>query len=339
MGFVSAVRINEVEMRPLEGKSGIEWVELYNENLEELDLSEWEIWEGISGSSGPKKINNFPEGAIIQSKGYYTFNFSNKLNDGGDFVILKDSSGNDIDRTPTLNETKNEDLTWQYCNGEWDFFESSKGYENNCVDGISTENISVEENEIILEETFPSIKIDYPESISVEEEFIFKIKLINFSEGKYDVKIDIFSDGVRIAKILNDDMWKSTIYYINDAIQNNDEEEFSMKIIQDFENAKITISIKDSKDKIKSFGEYEISKSDETFEEDETENKIIESFAEKAMENISLEPIILNAQNIKSEEDKKFSVKNLALYGVMLFCVVFGALFFLNKRKYKNEFQ
>ena len=40
----SAVRINEVEMNPSEGN---EWVELYNDDENDLDISGWEIWEGI----------------------------------------------------------------------------------------------------------------------------------------------------------------------------------------------------------------------------------------------------------------------------------------------------
>jgi competence ComEA-like helix-hairpin-helix protein len=84
---------------------------------------------------------------------------------------------------------------------------------------------------------------------------------------------------------------------------------------------------------------------EENDDENESEKKTeessvkIESSNDKIAENIDLKPIVLNAQSIKTENDKEFSTKNLALYGVIFFCVVFGALFFLNKRKYKNEFQ
>jgi competence ComEA-like helix-hairpin-helix protein len=76
-------------------------------------------------------------------------------------------------------------------------------------------------------------------------------------------------------------------------------------------------------------------------EEEEKIERFVEvefSYDEK-VEDVSLKPIILNTKNIKSENDKEFSTKNLALCGVIFFCVIFGALFFLNKRKYKNEFQ
>jgi competence ComEA-like helix-hairpin-helix protein len=80
----------------------------------------------------------------------------------------------------------------------------------------------------------------------------------------------------------------------------------------------------------------EIDENEEELEEEDYENEFSH---EEKVENVSLKPIILNTKNIKSENDKEFSTKNLALCGVIFFCVIFGALFFLNKRKYKNEFQ
>jgi len=47
----------------------------------------------------------------------------------------------------------------------------------------------------------------------------------------------------------------------------------------------------------------------------------------------------LNAKDIKSEDNKESLKNNLALYGIITFCVIFGALFLLKGRKYKNEFQ
>ena len=67
-------------------------------------------------------------------------------------------------------------------------------------------------------------------------------------------------------------------------------------------------------------------------EEEEVFYEVNFSHDEK-VENVNLKPIILNTKNIKSENDKEFSTKNLALCGVIFFCVIFGALFFLNKRK------
>lgn len=86
----------------------------------------------------------------------------------------------------------------------------------------------------------------------------------------------------------------------------------------------------------------EESAENETIEEIK-ETKVIEDYnrEEDAEENISakeLNSITLNAKSIKSEESTEFSGKNLAFFGVIAFCVIFGALFFIKKQKYKNEF-
>lgn len=51
-----------------------------------------------------------------------------------------------------------------------------------------------------------------------------------------------------------------------------------------------------------------------------------------------LPSISLDSKSIKSEENTEFSGNNLAFFGVIAFCVIFGALFLVKKRKYKNEF-
>jgi len=213
---------------------------------------------------------------------------------------------------------------------------------------VKSEDIEVlnNSNNLISKEDTPvsGIEINYPKQVELNKEFIFKVKLINFSDDRYDIKIEIFEDESRIAKILNGESWKSTNYYIDDVIKNNEEKKFLMKIIIDFEEAEIRINVRDSKNKLKSFTGYTILKSDESSEENEKETKTensekIEFSDDETTETINLKPIVLNTQNIKSENDKEFSVKDLAFYGVIFFGVVFGALFFLNKRKYKNEFQ
>lgn len=199
-----------------------------------------------------------------------------------------------------------------------------------------------EKEENLNEEYIPEIEVDYPKLVIINEEFNFKVKLINFPEGKYDLKIEIFDEDTRIAKILNDEVWKSTNFYLENVIENDEEEDFVLKIISDFEDARIEIKIKDSKEKIRNFVSYKISKEDDDFEEDEDLEESLEEVEvsyDETTENVNLKPIILNTKNIKSENDKELSTKNLALYGVIFFCVIFGALFFLNKKKYKNEFQ
>jgi len=126
--FVSSLRINEIEIN---GVAGEEWVEIYNNENETLNLSNFEIWDGLSS---PKKIYTFPNGTTINSGDYFIVNFSNKLNNDGDFVTLYNGTQK-IDETPTTPPLKNlnkDDFTWNYCDGNWLFVNSTKNGPNNC---------------------------------------------------------------------------------------------------------------------------------------------------------------------------------------------------------------
>ncbi len=58
-------------------------------------------------------------------------------------------------------------------------------------------------------------------------------------------------------------------------------------------------------------------------------------------ETITLNAISLNSKDIKSEDNKEILKKNLALSGIITFCIGFGALFLLKsiKRREENEFR
>ena len=125
-------------MNPEDGGEGKEWIEIYNDEEESMDLSGWEVWEGISGSSGPKIITTIPDETILQTGEYFIVEFSNKLNNGGDFVILYNSEGNEIDKTETLKDSSWSSETWQLCDS-WEFLEATKGENNKCVTNIEEE--------------------------------------------------------------------------------------------------------------------------------------------------------------------------------------------------------
>jgi len=153
---ISAVRINEIEMNPEDGSSGKEWIELYNDENEDIDISDWEIWEGIYGSSGPKKILSIPEGTIIEKDDFYIIECQNKLNNKGDFVILYNNNGEEVDKTETLEESSSSTKTWQLCDS-WEFLEATKGEKNKCENEEEPEEKTeeekiIEENQEIKEE-------------------------------------------------------------------------------------------------------------------------------------------------------------------------------------------
>lgn len=86
---IGDVLINEFVSDPADNES--EWVELYNTLNENISLSGWSIEEG----SGAKTIL---DGSIDPKKYFLIMSPKGNLNNGGDLIILKDNSGNLIDK-------------------------------------------------------------------------------------------------------------------------------------------------------------------------------------------------------------------------------------------------
>ena len=203
-------------------------------------------------------------------------------------------------------------------------------------------------NQTTNETSSPGIEVNYSEKVYLNQEFGFKIKLINFDEDIYDVKIDILSNQNRISEILNENIWKSTSYYINNIIGSNQEKEFLMKITEEFESAEITIKIKDSSDKIKIFSGYLISKSNEeineTKEESAYQNPIENDKSDENETTTITGNAIADTEDIKSGENtEKLNKNDYAKYILIVFAFLIGLLFLLKrkifKKEYKNEFQ
>ena len=160
---VSAIKIFEVELNP---ESGNEWVELYNDETQDINISNWELYEGLST---PKNIYTFPENTIINSGDYYIAELNNArtLNNGGDFVTLYDDNLTKIDETPTLKDEDKDSKTWQLCNSEWVFLESTKEQENICALEEPPTNST---NSTNVTTNFSSIQNTETEEIPIEEE-------------------------------------------------------------------------------------------------------------------------------------------------------------------------
>ncbi len=214
------------------------------------------------------------------------------------------------------------------------------------------------------------IDLNYDGEVEVGEEFVLELSISNFSEGIYDVKIDILADGNRIAKILNDGQWKSTYYYVLNAIENNDTQEFSLRIDEYIGEAEIEIRIRDDFGSSELFTGYSIQiveteeieepLENETGQTNEIEEELEEFpeedefITEQVEENLSekfngkFETIVLNSNTIKESETKTIKTENekqgisseqYAYYGLAGFCLVLAFLYVIkNKRRDKNEF-
>ena len=143
--IASHVVVNEVELDPPTDQRTVfdEWVELYNPTDSSVDISGWRI----STAHGRTVTVTIAEGTILQPKGRcVVMNIQPRsscnaptgnaqwLDDGDESVVLRDSAGDDVDRTPLLSDSFNDDRSWQrYPDGkdtdssaDWPFARSTK---------------------------------------------------------------------------------------------------------------------------------------------------------------------------------------------------------------------
>ena len=204
------------------------------------------------------------------------------------------------------------------------------------------------------------LDVSYPDKVNIGEEFEAEIKLIDFAEGNYDLKIDILGSGNRIGQIYNEKL-QSTYYFVEDIFENN-EAKIKLKIDKEFEGeADIIIKIRDSSGTSISFGDYKI----EVVPSESIENKLpetnqkettIKDNEEDMEKNNSMpkeevvnkeeilplnnkEVIDLSPQNIKNDsgkeiifESKNNKIKEYAIYGFAIFCVLIIILILIEKQ-------
>ena len=130
-----SVVINEWEQNPTGTDTGKEWVELYNPASQAVNIGGWKLVDGYSGKS--LKI---AAGTVIVSGGYLVFPWTNGtlINSYLDHIVLIDSSGREVDRTPVAKDEKNNNLCQaRYPNGkdlgsdlDWKFQASTPGSSN-----------------------------------------------------------------------------------------------------------------------------------------------------------------------------------------------------------------
>jgi hypothetical protein len=155
---VSAVKITEVELNPTGTDAGNEWVEFYNEG--EISLEDYQL------------INKDGDNINLSGSfnGYFIYTFAKQWLDNSDESISLYKSLEVIDKADlsSKNDDKNNDLTYQLCNGDWNFINSTKGKENNCVEEEKTEDKAEEELE--QEETTDKANVEINTDVEIETE-------------------------------------------------------------------------------------------------------------------------------------------------------------------------
>jgi hypothetical protein len=123
--------VNEIEQNPTGTDDGYEWIELFDPTTNSVNISNWTL----STTAGVTVTLTISSGTIIQASGYYVVAYSSQwLDNEGESVILRDTGGNEVDRTPSLSDTYNDGRSWQrYPNGQdtdsetdWKFLLSTK---------------------------------------------------------------------------------------------------------------------------------------------------------------------------------------------------------------------
>jgi len=146
-----------------------------------------------------------------------------------------------------------------------------------------------------------NITVNYDPEVIVGYIFPFTLNLSNFEEDLYDVKIDLTANDARVAKILNNGQWKSTYYYIVDAIYPGQEEEFSLNVSEYIGEIDILVRIRDSSGDSIAFEGYEITLV--APEEIEQENISFNNQTNLTENNQTEDPLENESEDVKGENN------------------------------------
>ena len=191
---------NEINANPFTNNSIDEWVEIYNNGSEDVNLSGWMIGDKLNNDSLSDGILNSGQYGIILVNGtsaFSVYNFSsnamkfyiddsrigNGLNDNSaEDVILVNSNNIIVDRINY--STSRKDKTYSRMkNNSWIFGNPTMGYENE-EENYETENITLNESrecdwnvDIVLEKTI------------FKDDFSFRTEMRNSISEKSNLKL------------------------------------------------------------------------------------------------------------------------------------------------------
>ncbi len=103
--------------------SSIKWVEIYNHNDFPVKLVGWKLKDNSS------TVKNLPE-ISLPSKNFFTYDFSNYLNNDGDTVSLINHNNQVVTERTYSNDDYNLDKSWSLVNNSWCRADVTKGSQN-----------------------------------------------------------------------------------------------------------------------------------------------------------------------------------------------------------------
>jgi len=207
-----------------------------------------------------------------------------------------------------------------------------------------------------------NISVDYPDKISPNIETKFSIKINDPSGEFYDVKIDIIQNDKRISKILDSGKLKSSMYYVNDVLQ--EENDFYVAVNgAKIGDAAVIFKIRNANGRVYTFDDYGIfvleeltdnigaQKKFEPKEEKQSDVQITQINADEIKkeveaaivvpekEQIGTKPLSLNPKTIKTDENFEKDKAGIGKYLFLIFTLILLTLYITKPTKKKNEFR
>ena len=142
------ILINEIELNPQGTDLGDEWIELYNPTDVDAEASELVI------NTSKSVTVELPEDLVIEGGESEVIHFENaSLSNVAEVLsLLNSSSGEIVDSTPSLVDSKDDEYTWQRIpdgNEEWEFLEQTPGDLNDPSsensESSATDNVGLED--------------------------------------------------------------------------------------------------------------------------------------------------------------------------------------------------
>lgn len=133
-GRIQAIKINEVELNPQGPIANNQWIEIYNMSEDIINISGWKVKSTALG-----KTYTIPPGFVIRPNDYLVIPFNSiMLGQNNESIVLLTVDSVEVDRTPLLSDTLDDDRTWQrFPNGadtntevDWIFTNSTHGRTN-----------------------------------------------------------------------------------------------------------------------------------------------------------------------------------------------------------------
>lgn len=112
----SNVILYAFDQKPALYESCTEWVTLNNPSNASVEIGNWTL-ENADGER-----ETIPEGTTLYPGAFYVYYLPYQwLNDEDEAITLKDSEGMEVDKTPLLSDTKDDNRCWVRNDSEWVF--------------------------------------------------------------------------------------------------------------------------------------------------------------------------------------------------------------------------